>query len=311
MASSPRIVTATPNPALDLATATERIMPDHKMRCRGGRVDPGGGGVNVSRVLHRWGASTLAVHTLGGVTGEAYARALAQEAVPARAVPIRGDTRQNVTVRETATGEHYRFVLEGPALSADEWEAFVAATLAELRPGDWLVASGSLPPGVPDTGYAELLAAARDLGARCAVDAAGPVLAAAVARGVDLAKPSRRELCELVGLPDSSDDDRLADAAQELIRRRPVGVLVVSLGARGAMLVDRTGVRRAPAIPVTADSPVGAGDSLLAGVVLRLAQGRGADEALRAGLAAAAATVASAGTRLGTREEIERFEAAG
>lgn len=310
MNRSPRIVTATPNPALDLATSTDRIVAEHKLRCRGSRVDPGGGGVNVSRMLHRLGADTLAVHTYGGVTGEAYSRLLAEEGVPAHAVSIEGDTRQNVTVHETSTGEHYRFVLEGPEVNASEWTRFVDASLAELAPGDWLVASGSLPPGAPLDGYAGLAAGARERGARCAVDASGPALASAVARGVDVAKPSRRELCELLGLDDDVDDERLADAAGALVADGRVGILAVTLGARGAMLIDRGGIRRAPAFPVDALSPVGAGDSFLAGVVLRLAQGRTPEDALRAGLAAGAAAASSAGTRLGTREEVERLEGA-
>jgi 6-phosphofructokinase 2 len=209
----PPLLTVTVNPALDLSTTTGRVVSEHKLRCGPGRLDPGGGGVNVARVVHRLGGQALAVYTAGGASGEAYRRLIEAEHVPTLVVPIRESTRQNLTVDETTTGRQFRFVLEGPRLGEAEWRACLALVAASIPVGGYVVASGSLPPGVPEDFYARVARLARARGARCVVDASGPALREALAEGVFLVKPSRRELGEHVGA--------VLDTEQSQSRRPP------------------------------------------------------------------------------------------
>ena len=302
------IVTLTINPALDLSTSTEHVEPEHKLRCGPSRTDAGGGGVNVSRVIHRLGGQSIAIYAVGGPTGQAYRQLLEADGIIGRAIPVEGSTRENITIDELATGRQFRFVLQGPHLTADEWGECLAATIRAMTPGGYVVASGSLSPGVPDDVYARLARAAKARGARCIVDASGPALAAALAEGVHLVKPSARELGELVGRPLPTIDDRVA-AARELVARGSAEGVALTLGGEGAVLVTADGVTRLEVPPVEVRSTVGAGDSFLAALVLRLAQGRTLDEAFRAGVAAGTATAMTEATELCHRDDVERLEA--
>ena len=302
------IVTLTVNPALDVSTSTEHVAPEHKLRCGPSRTDAGGGGINVSRVIHRLGGQSLAIYAVGGPTGQAYRQLLEADGIIGRAIPIRGSTRENVTIDETATGRQFRFVLQGPFMSEGEWGACLDATLRTMVPGGLVVASGSLAPGVPDDFYARIAREARVQGVRCVVDASGPALAAALAEGVFLVKPSGRELGELVGreLPDVGAK---VDAARELVARRSAQVVALTLGGDGAVLVTAEGVTRLEVPKVEVHSTVGAGDSFLAAMVLRLAQGRDLASAFRAGVAAGTATAMTEATELCHRDDVERLEA--
>ena len=207
------ILTLTVNPALDVSTATEQVISGHKLRCGASRLDPGGGGVNVSRVVQRLGGRTLAVYTAGGPTGEAYRRLIEAERVPTLAVPIQGSTREDFTVDETTTGKQFRFVLQGPELSEPEWRLCLALVADSMPVGGYVVASGSLPPGVPDDFYARVARLARRHDARCIVDASGPALSEALAEGVFLVKPSRRELGLHFGTTLESGESQVEAAA--------------------------------------------------------------------------------------------------
>jgi 6-phosphofructokinase 2 len=301
------ILTLTMNPALDVSTSTERVVSEHKMRCGISRLDPGGGGVNVSRVIHRLGGHSFAVYAVGGPTGEAYRRLIEAEGVPARAVPIAGSTRENFTVAETETGKQFRFVLHGPTLSEAEWLAALAALGRSMQPGAFVVASGSLPPGVPEDFYARVAQLARERGAHCIVDSSGPALREALSHGVFMIKPSRRELSELVGR--GLDSERAqADAATELIARGAAEFVALTLGAEGAILASKAGVVRLPAPKIVVDSTVGAGDSFLGGFVLRLAEGHSPDDAFVTAVAAGSATSMLPATALCTPDDVDRLE---
>jgi 6-phosphofructokinase 2 len=325
------IVTLTVNPALDLSTSTDRLEPEHKLRCGPSVVEAGGGGVNVSRVIGRLGGSSTALVAVGGATGGAYRELLAAEAVALAAlpgdgalstelIPISGSTRQNITIDESSTGQQFRFVLRGPTLSPDEGMLCLDAVDRALPPtGGFLVLSGSLPPGAPDDLYARAVQRAREHGARVVVDASGAALAAAVDAGPHLIKPSARELRELavaLGLAPSTiatervEIDQLVDLARQLVTSRGVGIVALTLGALGAAVVTADEVLRlsSPDAPVL--STVGAGDSFLGAMVLRLAQGRDLAVAARAGVAAGAATASMPGTQLGERAHIDRLERA-
>lgn len=302
------ILTLTINPALDVSTSTERVIPGHKLRCGPTMLDPGGGGVNVARVVQRLGGQAVAVYAAGGPTGQAYRQLLDREGVVARIVNIGGSTRESFTVDETSSGEQFRFVLQGPSLQEPEWRDCLAAVDSLGVEGGLLVASGSLPLGVPDDFYARVARIAKQHGMRCVVDASGPALRAALDEGVYLIKPSLRELSELIGTALGSEQDQVA-AAQQLVADGRAEVVALTLGAAGAILVTAEGVLRQANPEVEVKSTVGAGDSFLAAFVLRIAQARSVEEAFRAAVAAGSATAMTPATELCRRADVERLEA--
>jgi 6-phosphofructokinase 2 len=301
----PRIVTLTMNPALDIATATEVVRPTHKLRCEEPRYDPGGGGINVARAAHRLGGDALAVFPVGGLSGERLCQLLQTEGVPHDTIPIGGSTRESFAIVEQATGEQYRFVLPGPCLSGAEQEKCIEKLAALLRDASYLVASGSLPKGVPNGFYRRI----GDLAQRHAIpfvlDTSGPALTGA-GDGIFLLKTSLTELEQLAGapLPEAADQER---AARNIIADGRAQNLVLSLGASGALLATENGVRRFAAIPVDAVGSVGAGDSMLGGIVSRLASGQALGDAVQFGMAAGAAAMLRAGTGLCDRDDTERL----
>ncbi|MDP1632935.1 MAG: 1-phosphofructokinase family hexose kinase [Caulobacter sp.] len=297
------IITLTLNPAIDVSTSVERVEPAVKLRCGESRRDPGGGGINVARVIRRLGGEALAIFPAGGVTGELLVALLAAEGVPTLAVPIAGDTREDMTVTERATGLEYRFVLQGPQLSWTEWRGCLDAT---VQPGDgqgFIVASGSLPPGVPDDFLVRLASVARTAGERVVLDTSGPALKAALRQGVYLIKPNLRELEDLTGETLDTDARRLA-AARRLIADGAAEVIALTLGDQGAILVTADQAWRAPALDITPVSSVGAGDSFLGGMVHALASGQSLEDSFRMGLAAGSAALASPGTDLCQAEAV-------
>jgi len=301
------ILTLTINPALDVSTSTETVVGEHKLRCRRSRLDPGGGGINVARVIRRLGGQALAIYAAGGPTGDAFRRLMEAEHIPALVVPVSGSTRESVTVDETSTGRQYRFVLEGPELIEAEWETFLDLVDQSIPHHGFVVASGSIPPGVPDDFYARIarLAHAHDTG--CIVDASGPALAAALEEGVFLVKPSARELSELLGQDLTSEEGKIA-AAQALVARGSAQYVALTLGGDGAVLASADGVLRLPVPRVTVQSTVGAGDSFLGAFVLRLAQGCAVEVAFRSAVAAGTATAMTPATELCHRADVERLE---
>lgn len=302
----PNIVTVTPNPAIDVSASVERLEPSVKLRCGPGRRDAGGGGVNVARVARRLGGDVLAIFPAGGLPGEMLVRLLRAEAVPTIAVPIAGETREDFTILERSTGEEYRFVLEGPHLSWTEWRACLDAA---IEPGDdqaIIVASGSLPPGVPEDFHARLASNAKAAGDRMVLDASGPALAAALKEGLFLIKPNLRELEDLTGRPLNDESERLA-AAREIVARGGAELVALTLGEDGALLVAADQAWRAAAMPILPISSVGAGDSFLGGMVHALAAGRPLEDAFRQGVAAGSAALLSPGTTLCDAREVRRL----
>jgi 6-phosphofructokinase 2 len=296
------------NPALDVSTSTGRVYSGHKLRCAGTRIDPGGGGVNVARVVQLLGGLPLAIFTAGGPTGDAYRRLVETGQLPAVVVPVRGSTRQDFTVEEDSTAKQFRFVLEGAELSGDEWRICLRVAARTMPAGGYFVASGSLPPGVPQDFYARIARLARRAGAKCVLDSSGPPLAEALAEGVFLVKPSRRELGEHLGTVLGSEGD-LVEAARMLLADGSAACVALTLGEDGAVLASTEGTVRFPAPRVKVVSTVGAGDSFVGAMVLRLAQGRPLEAAFAAGVAAGSATAMTPATELCHRRDVERLEA--
>ena len=172
--ASPRVATLTLNPAIDTACEVEAVFPTHKIRTSGERYDPGGGGINVARVLARLGDPVTAVYLAGGATGALLAELLEGTGLIPRPLPIGDHTRMSLTVFERSTGKEFRFVPEGPLIAAEEWQAALAECTALAA--EWLVVSGSLPRGVPDDFIARLTAASEARGTKVVVDSSGAAL---------------------------------------------------------------------------------------------------------------------------------------
>lgn len=303
----PRLITLTLNPALDLAADAEAVVPTHKIRMHHEHADPGGGGVNVARVLHELGGDTLAIVAAGGASGRVLEEMLDEVGVPRRSVPIAGRTRVSLNVQDCGSGLEYRFVPEGPTLGEAEFAACLTAV--EQERGEWLIASGSLPHGVPEDTYAQVARIAARKSQRFVLDTSGPALAATLEQGgCDLVKPSLGELEHLVGreLKEPAAQDHYA---MELVRRGMARMVALTLGPEGALLATADGVVRMAAMDVPMHSSVGAGDAFLAATTLALARGAAPVEALAWGTAAGATAIACAGTaRLRRADVVTRYQ---
>jgi 6-phosphofructokinase 2 len=300
------VVTFTMNPAIDVSAAVARVVPRHKLRCTSVRRDPGGGGINVARVVARLGSDVRAVYPVGGLIGDLLRRLVDAEAVASQAIPLSQDTRESFTVGEEETGKQFRFVLPGPELTSDDCVECLAA-IAQIRPvPTFFVAGGSMPTGVADDFLARAVQSAKALGAKVVVDTSGPALAAALGEGVFLIKPNLRELQELMGSPLNGRGQQLT-AARSLIEKRAVETVALTLGHLGALLVTQGQAFYASALPVEPVSVVGAGDSFLGAMVWSLDAGQGIEQAFRHGIAAGSAALLSAGTGLCKAEDVRRL----
>jgi 6-phosphofructokinase 2 len=239
------------------------------------------------------------------MSGDMLCRLLEGENVPHTAVPIAGITRESLAVVERQSGKQYRFLLPGAPIGAHDQERCLAPLAAHVAGASYLVASGSLPPGVSADFYARVARLAQNNDLRFVLDTSGPALATA-GNGIFLIKTSLRELEELTGAEIRSERDE-ESAARAAIAKGRAEILVVSLGARGALLATDQEVRRFAAIPVAALGSVGAGDSMVAGIVLGLARGWKLTEAVKFGMAAGAAALLRPGTELCRREDTERL----
>ena len=291
---SARIVTLTMNPALDITTGTEQVRHTDKIRCGPARHDPGGGGINVAKVAHALDVSVSAVFPVGGLTGARIVELLEREGVSHRDVRIDGLTRESLTVDEFSTGRQYRFVLPGPTLTSREQAACLDELAAAARGAEFVVASGSLPPGVPAEFYQSLSELCRELGALLILDTSGGGLKH-LRSGVYLLKPSLRELRECTGRELATEDEQLA-AAHELIDRGRAASVLVSRGGDDALLATPDGSHRFPALGNHGGSGVGAGDALVAGISVGLCRGWSLPKSVRLGMAAGAAMMLYPGT---------------
>ena len=306
IASKP-IVTLTLSPSIDLAFESNEIRPIRKNRMLAQRIDAGGGGINVARVLKELGAEAYAIYLAGGATGLVLNELVAKSGLPAKCIDIAGRTRISFTVFEEISGLEYRFVTGGCALIEAEWQSALSQ-LGECD-ADYIVASGSLPPGVPVDFYARLAGIARSKGARLIVDTSGPALHAAIsAGGIYLAKPSVGEF-EILTHRKFESDEEIVDAATSLVGAGRVDNLAVTMGRDGALLATRAGTLRLRGPKVTPVSAVGAGDSFVAAMTFALARRESAEDAFMLGMAAGTAAVLTQGTQLCRREDVERLHA--
>ena len=296
------ILTIALNPAVDVSSETDIVQPTRKIRTRDQKCYPGGGGINVARVIVELGGSVETVFLSGGATGALLEEGLKQTSINGHRVQIAEPTRIAYMVHEQQTGFEYRFVPEGPLVDVGELAKAIAHI--EQFEGDYIVASGSLPRGLPDDTYAKIAQIAARKNIRFILDTSGPALRETLSMShVFLVKPSLGELEKLSGT--KLDEDGARQAALDIVKSGGADHVAVSMGVEGAFLANRDGVIRLPTRHVRVHSAVGAGDSFVGAMVFSLATGHPITHAFRYGVAAGAAAVMTSGTQLCRSKDVE------
>ncbi|MGJ3241042.1 MAG: 1-phosphofructokinase family hexose kinase [Anaerolineae bacterium] len=296
------IITLTVNPTIDKSSSVDSVASEIKLRCDMPDYDPGGGGVNVSRAIKKLGGESRAVFTAGGGAGQLLNHLLELEGVTTCTIPISGLTRENLTIYEKTTGLQYRFGMPGPVIS--EWRRCIAVTLEQ--DADYIVASGSLAPGMPDDFYKQLADHVQQTDSKLIIDTSGKALETCADAGVFLLKPNLHEL-ELLSGKKFESEERMVDITRELIANGMAEVFVISMGASGALMVtaNQAVKMRPPVVPIR--SKVGAGDSMVGGIVWSLSNGDDLLTAVRYGIAAGSAAVMTEGTDLCRAEDVHHI----
>ena len=297
------IITVSLNPAIDQTLVLPRFVAGDTLRVRSSRFDPGGKAINVSRVVQELGGESLAMGFAPGGLGRYIEQTLESQGIDCDFVHTRGETRTNITIVDESRHMHTILSDPGPRTERHYVDQLTSRLLKHLRPGDWLVVAGSIPPPLPAAVYARFIEQAREVGAHTVLDADGDALAAGVAARPELVKGNRRELERLLGRHLDDEESTLTAALE--VRAMGVDTVVVTRGREGAIAASEEGHWRSLAPRVRAVSAVGSGDAFLAGVVLTLSQGGALEEALRLGVASGTAAVLMPGTELCRRREVD------
>jgi 6-phosphofructokinase 2 len=302
--NTPNIITLTLNPAIDKNYFVERLVPDNKLRAKNPKTDAGGGGINVSKGLKRLGSDSLAMFPAGGLNGKLLMDILTAEGVLCRDYLIREETRESIMIGETETNRQFRVVAEGPEIPI----AIVDQMLNDLKSlsPEYLIASGSLPKSLPSDTYARFASFANKNNCKFVLDTSGDALREAADEGVFLLKPNLNELSKLSGV-EELELSGVDDAAMEIITKGNCKIVLVSMGASGAMLVTKDGYKNIPAPTVRRKSTVGAGDSVVAGMVWALEQNLPIDDVAAWGVACGTAATMNEGTQLFRKEDAEKL----
>jgi 6-phosphofructokinase 2 len=301
----PNILTITFSPCIDKNTTVEELVPDQKLVCTPPVLEPGGGGINVARAIKKLGGEATALFPSGGFTGKHFNHLLEAENISTLIVSSSNETRENIIVLEKKLNKQYRLGMPGTLLLTEEWEACLS--LINLTKGvEYIVASGSLPPGVPLDIYGKIAKIAKEKNARFIVDTSGPALQHALTEGVYLLKPNLSELCFLSGKTFLNEHE-IAFEAKKIIQQQHAEIIVVSMGPAGAMLVTETILQTFVPPKVIRKSTVGAGDSMVAGMVYYLSIGKNIIESVRYGVACGTAATLNPGTALCNKEDVENL----
>ncbi|MPT31995.1 MAG: 1-phosphofructokinase family hexose kinase [Chryseobacterium sp.] len=300
------VLTITLNPSVDKSSSVSNIIPEKKLRCNSPKYEAGGGGINVTRALKRLGVNSDAFFTSGGRTGKLLESLLQGEQVNIRPFYVTAETRENFTVLDTSNNKQYRFGFPGELLTKEEQNE-ILNRVDEVNPfPDFVVISGSLPAETDSNFMKQLVKMCKSKGSKVIIDTSGEALKTAVEEGVFLLKPNIGELAFLVG-KDKLEETDVDQAAQLIISQGKAEVVVVSLGSQGAVLFSANEKIRIEAPPVEVKSTVGAGDSMVAGMVSVLVKGGDYKEVLSMGIACGSATTMAEGTGLFTRENAKHL----
>ena len=299
------IVTVTFSPCIDKTTSIKVLVPDKKLQCSPPKLEPGGGGINVARAIKKLGGNAVAIFPSGGYTGKYFNHLLEEANIEAIIIEVQNETRENIIVLDEAENAQYRFGMPGTDLSEEEWMQCLKAVVA-IKDISFIVASGSLPPGVPLNVFAQLAKIAKSKDAKFIVDTSGEALREAVNEGVYLLKPNLSELCFLSGKVHLLQHE-IEAAAKEIIAAGKCEVIVISMGEEGAMLVTTDVVKIIKPPSVIRKSTVGAGDSMVAGIVYYLSKQKNIIDAVKYGVACGTAATMNTGTELCTLKDAEEI----
>lgn len=299
------IVTLTINPAIDKSTTIEQLIPEKKLRCTEMIIEAGGGGINVSKAVSELGGETKAIFTCGGINGKLLLELLERDSIKTIPVQIKGNTRESIIVTECSTNKEYKFIVPGPVLDEKELQE-IKSIINNLEDVSFLICSGSMPPNFPEDFLAEIAALAKKKGIKFIVDTSGPALEKALRQGVYLLKPNMSELCFLAGVK-YLEADEIEEAVDQIISTGQCEVIVVSMGASGALYATKNLKKRFLAPIVKKISTVGAGDSMLAAIAWMLEQNNSIDDAVRFGIACGTAATINKGPHLFKKEDAYRF----
>ncbi len=299
----PKIITVTFNPALDKSIFIANLVPDKKLKCSQPVYEPGGGGINVARAIKKLGGDAIAIYLSGGEAGKKITSLLNEELIATVPIDINEGTRENLIVADTAHDKQYLFDMPGPVVSEQEWQECLA-TIKEMPDVAYIIASGSLPAGVPVDIFAKVAVIAREKGAKLIVDTAGEALKLAVEAGVYLIKSNIRELASLVD-KETLTISEVADVAKTVVSKGNCEAMVISMGPHGAMLVTNRMILHIKPPVLHIEGTVGAGDSLVAGIILSLSEDKSLTEAVQYGVACGSAATMHPGTELCIKADVE------
>ncbi len=298
------IYTVTLNPALDKTVEIPSLTIDSVNRITAMRTDPGGKGINVSKVIHKLGGRSVAAGILGGATGRAICSAVQEMGLETSFCFVDGETRTNLKIIDPVNHTNTDINEPGITVSKEVLEELLSRLLANILPGDLVVLSGSLPKGAPKDTYRTWTAACREKGAKVILDADGDRLACGLEASPYLIKPNNHELSLLLG-QNLETKEELAQAAKNLMARYGIAEVVVSMGAEGALYVTEETTIRAEGLKVPVGSTVGAGDSVVAALAVAKERGLRLEETVRLSTATGAANVMCSGTQAAEYEVIE------
>ncbi|WP_413999588.1 1-phosphofructokinase family hexose kinase [Flavobacterium sp. W1B] len=298
------IVTLTVSPALDKSAHFSGLIPEQKMRCQVPMFDAGGGGINVSKAISKLGGTSLAVITSGGATGEMLKGLLKRDSIPFEAIETETWTRENFVAVDDHTNSQYRFVFPAPAVTISEKEK-ISSTIEGLD-FNFLVLSGGLSEGLPIDYYKQIAEKAKKNNSKLIVDTTGEAFKKVLEAGVYLIKPNVGELAKLIGV-ERLEMEEVKDAAKQIIAKGGAEIIVVSLGPQGAVLVTKDNYEFVHAPNVAKKSTVGAGDSMVGGMVWALSQNKSLKEVIRWGVACGSAATMNEGTQLFKLEDAQRL----
>jgi 6-phosphofructokinase 2 len=298
------IVTLTVSSSLDKSAHFSGLVPEQKIRCQAPMFDAGGGGINVSKAISRLGGTSLAVFTSGGPTGEMVKELLKKEAVPFESIETQSWTRESFVAVDDNTNSQYRFGFPGPAITPAEKDK-ILKTVQGVK-SRFLVLSGSLGEGLSVNFYKQIAEIAKKSNAKLIVDTTGEALKSVLETGVYMIKPNVGELAKLIGV-ERLEIEEVNAAAKRIIEKGEAEIVVVSLGPQGAVMVTKDSYDFVPAPHVPKKSTVGAGDSMVGGMVWALSQNKSLKEVLRWGVACGSAATMNEGTQLFKLEDAKRL----
>ncbi len=298
------IVTLTVNPSIDKSTSFSGLAPEIKIRCKKATYDSGGGGINVSKAIHKLSGESLCVFTSGGIRGTFLKSLVEKEGLQVKTIDVSGWTRESFVAVDELTNDQYRFGFPGNEVSEEEAQ-LIRNVVKDLKP-EYLVISGSLSLGLKDDYYRLLAETAKQDGVKVIADTSGEPLKHILKAGVFLIKPNIGELADLVN-KDNLTYEEVNDAAKQIISNGGAEIVVVSLGPDGAMLITKDYFKHVKAPKVEKRTTVGAGDSMVGGMVWALSQNKSLLDVIKWGVACGSAATLNEGTKLFLKEDAERL----